>query len=118
MSDATSLIARNEVVRKVIEFLAARNYRDLELLTASIRLTSEQIESAVRGYGCTVIPLPSDGVGLIDYVAIQDARPPAWSVYVPLFTQEEGRSDLSVDLTLIETEPSSFAIELNDLRVL
>jgi hypothetical protein len=118
MSDAACLTARNEAVRKVVILLAAKNYRDLELLTASIRLTSEQIESAVRGYGRTIIPLPSNGVGLIDYVAIQNARSPAWSVYVPLFTQEEGRSDLSVDLTLIETEPSSFAIELNDLRVL
>ncbi|MDO9197120.1 hypothetical protein [Rhodoferax sp.] len=55
---------------------------------------------------------------LIDYVPIQDAKPAAWSVYVPLFTQEEGRSDLTIDLTLVESEPGLFEIELNGLRVL
>lgn len=118
MSDTASLTARNEIVRKVVALLAAKNYRELEILSAGIRLTADQIEYAVRDYGRTIIPLPSDGVMLIDYVAIQGAHPPAWSVFVPLFTQEEGRSDLSVDLTLKKSELGSLAIELNDVRVL
>lgn len=113
-----SVAARNETVRKVIELLAARQYRELEALSRGIRLTAEQIESAVREYGRTVIPLPSSGVALIDYVSIQNANPAAWSAYVPLFTQEEGRSDLTIDLTLVESGTDLFEVELNDLRVL
>lgn len=118
MSDVTSLPARNKVVGNVVALLAARNYVGLQHLSAGVRLTSEQIESAVRDYGRTIVPLPSEAFALIDYVAVKNARPPAWSAYVPLFTQEEGRSDLSINLTLIESESGRFAIELNDLRVL
>ena len=112
------LASRNEVVRNVIALLAAKKYVELQRLSGGVRLLSVQIESAVRNYGRTVVPLPNDALSLIDYVAVKNSHPSAWSVYVPLFTQEEGRSDLSIDLTLIESESGSFSIELNDLRVL
>jgi len=55
---------------------------------------------------------------LVDYVRIANATPAAWSVIVPLFSWEEGRSDLSLELTLRADGHGDFAVELDSLHVL
>jgi len=82
------------------------------------RITAEEVEAAVRTYGRTIATLPEEGLRLIDSVEIQNRECPAWSVVVPLFTREEGLSDLSLELTLTETHAGVVSIELDDLRVL
>lgn len=60
---------------------------------------------------------PDDAYKAMDIVKVQNAEPPKWSVIMPLWTKEEGRSDLSIELTIIE-EHGSFQIELDDIHVL
>ena len=45
-----------------------------------------------------------------------DADPPAWSVVMTLWTEEEGRSDLSIVLTVTQLE-DGFDVTLDDIHV-
>jgi hypothetical protein len=53
----------------------------------------------------------------LDIVRIAGSVPPAWSVRANLWTKEEGRSDLTLELTIRQVE-NSYEVELDDLHVL
>ena len=65
-----------------------------------------------------VCELPSVALAAIDVVAISASNPHRWSVVVPLWTVEEGRSDLSLELTLEDSGKESYEVEIDDLHVL
>jgi hypothetical protein len=104
-------------VRQVVELLVARKYAELESLTNGVRLSATDIAAAIAGYGRQLVSLPNDAFSLMDVVKVKGAEPPKWSIVMPLWTQEEGRSDLSIELTVIERD-NRFAIELDDIHVL
>lgn len=60
---------------------------------------------------------PPTGFSLMNVVAIRNVTPKRWSVAMPLWTKEEGRSDLTVEMTISESN-STFLIEVDDIRVL
>jgi hypothetical protein len=47
---------------------------------------------------------------------VRGSNPKRWSVRFDLWTADEGRSDLTLELTVEETDP--LKIELDDLHVL
>lgn len=81
------------------------------------RLSILDIEEVLSGYGRTFVHFPSDGEGLIDAVEIINSSPPAWAVRTPLWTIEEARSDLTLELTMA-VDGRDVSVELDDLRVL
>jgi hypothetical protein len=106
-----------EEVRAVVALLVDGRYDELARRTGGKRLTSEQMAAAVSGYGRRLIDLPSEAWDKLDAVRIKDAVPPAWSVRVDLWSAEEGRSDLTLELT-VKQNGSSYDIEVEDLHVL
>ena len=98
-------------------FLVARKYSELEALTNGVRLGALDIASAITKYGKNLVIPPNNAWELLDVVEIRNAQPPQWSVTMPLWTREEGRSDLSIELTLIGDE-GGCTIELDDIHVL
>lgn len=61
--------------------------------------------------------MPPDGsYRLMSVVRVRGAEPPKWSVAMPLWTENEGRSDLSIELTLIQ-QGDGFRIEVDDIHV-
>jgi hypothetical protein len=104
-------------VRAVIELLVARRYAELEALTKGVRLSQQQIAKAIADYGRELVVPPENAYGLLDATEVRLAQPPRWSVTMPLWTREEGRSDLSLELTLV-AERKAFGIELDDIHVL
>ena len=102
----------------VLTLLAAQQYDRLQILCGGVRLSALELQRAVAEYGRTLIPPPTEAAGLIDYVEILDSQPRAWSVRVPVFTREEGRSDLTLELTLCEAEAGGYLFELDGLHVL
>lgn len=103
-------------VRKVIELLVSRQYAKVEAITGGIRLKAPEIAGAIAEYGRKLIPVPEQGLDLMDVVRVHGALPPKWTARIPLWTEEEGRSDLSVELTLIK-DGQDFKIELDDIHV-
>ena len=105
------------VVHDVVAQLAAGRYADLERRTRGVRLSADELAHAVREYGRQVIP-PPDAVLPLDVVPITGAELPAWSVNVPLWTAEEGRSDLTLELTVRAGPAGAYDVEIDDLHVL
>jgi hypothetical protein len=106
------------VVRELVAQLAAGAYADLERRTGGDRLRAGEIAPAVAAYGRRLVPFPIADSLELDVVRIPGAEPKAWSVDVPLRTKEEGRSDLTLQLTVREGRSGTFVVEIEDLHVL
>jgi hypothetical protein len=72
--------------------------------------------TAIADYGRHLVSPPDSAFGFMDVVETLNVQPPRWSVVMPLWTQEEGRSDLSLELTIIR-EDDSFRVQLDDIHI-
>lgn len=102
---------------RVIELLVAGDYQLVANLTKGTRLTTEDIGQAIRRYGRTLVNSPEEQSSMMDVVEIRDSERRRWSIRVPLWTKEEGRSDLTLELTAIEGD-DLIELELDDIHVL
>ena len=105
------------MVRDVLTQLAAARYAELELLTGGVRLSASELANAIREYGRRVVP-PPDAALSLDVVPITGSDPASWSVNVPIWTAEEGVSDLTLELTVRAGPSGAYDVEIDDLHVL
>ena len=102
---------------RVIRLLADEKYSDLSRL-APQRLTADELRTAAREYPYKIVyptvPLES----LTDTIEITKSDPKRWSVVVDLWTKEEGRSDLSLELELSDSDGEFYGVEIDGLHVL
>ncbi|WP_419663838.1 hypothetical protein Dvar_40610 [Desulfosarcina variabilis str. Montpellier] len=104
-----------EPIKNLYSLLFEGNYQQIEQITEGIRLNAKEIESAIKDYGKTLVPYPKDVA--FDVIKIDANNSEEWSIVAPIYTLEEGLSDLSIELTLIQSGPESFKIELDDIHV-
>jgi hypothetical protein len=107
-----------DTVSALTDRLATGDYDGLCRLVRSSRLSPAEVERVVRDYGRHLIPLPSAAFEAVDLVPVSNSHPQQWSVVVPLWSTEEGRSDLSLELTVEDSSAPAYAVELDDLHVL
>ena len=105
-------------MRRVVSMLVQGEYEALERLTNGVRLTAGEMAAAVRNYGGKVTMPPEDAFKVLDVVEVEGARPREWSVNVALWTAEEGRSDLTLELTLRDNEKEIYDVEVDGIHVL
>ncbi len=105
------------IVRRVADLIADARYEDAVRSCTLSRLSPTDLAAVIEDYGRTFVALPDDFGTCVDSVAIQTTAHPAWSVRAPLWTVEEGRSDLTLEMT-IEDRPGQPRIELDDLKVM
>ena len=105
-------------LRALTEGLAKGDYEGVCGMARTTRVKPADLERVVREYGRHLVVLPAVTLRTIDIVPISDSNPQRWSVIVPLWTQEEGRSDLSLELTIEDSAMSLYSIEIDDLHVL
>jgi hypothetical protein len=103
-------------IRRLVADLASGRYGDIVADGRGGRLSADDLERAVVEYGRKLIPLPEEGIPLVDFYA-HDADPGAASLDVPLWTEEEGRSDLTLSIAVTQTR-GLCRVEIDDLRVL
>jgi hypothetical protein len=103
-------------VKRVIEMLVRREFDELQNMTNGVRLTASEMAAAIDLYGRKLMLPPDDAYSLLDVIEVRASMPKRWSTYMPLWTQEEGRSDLSFELTLID-RGDHLDVELDDIRV-
>jgi hypothetical protein len=115
MSEALNIKA---TVHRIVIMLAQAHYNDLETLTNGRRLTATEIAESVREYGGTIIVPPENGFENLDIIGVEGAQPRAWSVNLTLWTAEEGRSDLTLELTLRENGEEIYDVEIDNIHVL
>lgn len=74
------------------------------------------LHGAVRDYGRKFIVPLANAYDDLDAIRVTVARAPTWAVPAPLWTEEEGRSDLEVRLT-VTIKDGVTSIELDNVRV-
>ena len=114
MLDRTRL---NETIHHVVALLVRGDYDGLERLSGGVRLSADDVREEVEEYGCTIVPLPPGTTDGIEVIAVDGTPPQEWAVCVDLYTAEGGRSDLSLEMTLIDRPGWLYAVELDNLHV-
>jgi hypothetical protein len=112
-----SLDALQSIVREMVDQLAHGDYESVVQRCAKSRLTSNDLRTVIRHYGRMLVSPPNDAYQNLDAVTVRAAEVPTWSVRAPLWTEEEGRSDLTLELT-VALGPDKPNVELDDLHVL
>lgn len=102
----------------VVDLLVRRHYDTIEKLTAGRRLSGQEMRSAVESYGRELVR-PGDGWwDTVEITPVQASDPPAFHVAAPLWTREEGRSDLTLELRLLQAPNETYDTEVLDIHVL
>ena len=111
--------------------LVAGDYAGLEAISRGRRLTAEQLREAWEEYGGELrmpgvpareLRMPPESVFETfdedNLWVIELKSPRSWVVLVDLWTVEEGRSDLTLELVLTDTGGEQYDIEIVSLHVL
>jgi hypothetical protein len=112
-----SLDILRSIAGEMMDRLAHGDYESAVAFCVKSRLTSDDLRTVIRDYGRRLVSHPKDAYKKLDVVQVKGAAVPTWSVQVPLWTEEEGRSDLTLELT-IGLRAGAPSIELDDLHVL
>lgn len=107
--------AAEEMIRKLIECLVMKDYQALADRGWLGRLTIRELSGAVSDYGRQLILPPKDLLQRIDVYELNDGS--GWSLDVPVWTAEEGLSDLTLSLDL-KAEGDELELGISDLHVL
>lgn len=102
----------------VADLLVRGDYATVERMTDGRRLSGADLERAVREYGRTLAPLPQEALTSLDVDEVLGSEPARYAVVIDLWTQEEGRSDLSLELELEERSNGAYDVSIQDLHVL
>ena len=103
-------------IRALVDMLVKGRFDQLERDGRSGRLSSHELKEALQGYGRTIIALPDEAFHLVDVYPIKGQNT-TWAVDVPLWTAEEGRSDLTLSLTVSDSQ-DGVQLAIDDLHTL
>jgi hypothetical protein len=102
----------------VLQCVVAQDFDALLRLAPRSRVTAEEIRMAIADYGRRPV-MPAEPIEeLLDSVEIRGSHPKSWSVTLPLWTEEEGRSDLTLEMHFTDSESEAYEVEIDDLQVL
>jgi hypothetical protein len=104
-------------VTMVADLLVAGDYRSVERMTDGRRLSAADLARAVRDYGQQLVPIPPDALEDLEVIEVTDSDPAAVVIDVDLWTEREGRSDLTLSLELVDRGAGTYAISVLDLRM-
>lgn len=102
----------------MIAWLVKKDYKSLENYSNDIRLSASQLQEAVEEYGHRLITPTDEAYNQLDVIEVINSKSKKWSVRLDLWTEDEGRSDLSLEYTLIDNNKDILAVELDNLHVL
>lgn len=97
--------------------LAGHDFVGLATWSKGVRMNQAEMETAVREYGSDIIVPPGQAIPNLDVVKVMNTKPERWNVDIPLWTTEEGRSDLALEVTMIESGQEWMDVEIDDIHV-
>jgi hypothetical protein len=105
-------------VGTVVDLLVRGEYEAVERITEGDRMSAEEIGEAISEYGRTLVrPDPVEWWPLVVVTPVTVERGKL-HVAAPLWTAEEGRSDLTLELWLTEFAPELYRPTLLTIHVL
>jgi hypothetical protein len=114
MLDARKL---SRTIQHVVGQLVRGDYAGVEALTGGQRLRAGEIAQAITDYGRRLVLPPADSAPR-SVVDIEGSNPERWSIYVDLWTAEEGRSDLTLELTMTDSSRDIYDVQVDNIHVL
>jgi hypothetical protein len=105
-------------IEAVLEHVVSQDFEALLRLAPRSRVTATALKAALSGYGRVPIMSPALTDLRIDVAAVRNTDPQSWSVNLPLWTKEEGMSDLTLEMHFTESAAETYAVEIDDLHVL
>lgn len=108
----------NLVTWQIVEWLVEGDYLAIERYSKGIRCSAEEIAEAIDEYGRQLIMPPESTFDDLDVIEVENAAQRTWSVIIELWTKQEGRSDLSLELTLIDKGNEELTAEVDNIHVL
>jgi hypothetical protein len=103
-------------IREVVRDLGRGDFARIEAAGRAGRVGLHGLRYAIASYGCRLVELPEAAFDLGDSYP-NDLGESEWQADVPLWTAEEGRSDLTLQLTIRRTA-AGVELEIDDLHVL
>jgi hypothetical protein len=104
------------IVIDLLVLLADGDYESIMERCSGSGLTSDELQTAIREYGRKIVAPPANYAYIYTYEKEAKAVP-TWAVDADLWTEEEGRSDLTLSIT-IAFGSGGPAIRLDNLHVL
>ena len=104
-----------QTIKEIYTLLCDKKYEELASLTNHTRLSSDEIKNSILDYGRQLIQYPKNIE--FDVIEVTNSNPKEFSIWAPIYTQEEGLSDLSVELTLIEESDMKYKVKLYNIHV-
>jgi hypothetical protein len=91
-----------EKIKEVIKLLVEKRYSEVEEIINKNRLTRFEIEEAIKIYGKELVLLPESEYEKLNIIQIDNKFEKEFSIRFNLWTIEEGRSDLSIELSVVD----------------
>jgi hypothetical protein len=104
-------------MKAITDLLVAGDYQAVERMTDGRRLTADQIEQAVLDYGNTLVPLPPEALDRVDVYPF-NSDPTSCRAEVDLWTREEGRSDLTLEVMLESRDDGGYDVSVRNIHVM
>jgi hypothetical protein len=89
-------------IAELVDALVRGDFAALDRDGRSGRVGGEGLRRAITEYGRTLVALPDEAFALSEAGPVT-AEPGGWWIVVPMWPAEEGRSDLSLELTATPT---------------
>lgn len=107
-----------KTVLRLVNLLVDKKYSEIADWSKKKRLTEKEIKEAIDEYGQMIIFPPANFLNEIDVIEIATSKSKKWSVVFPLWTTEDGKSDLSVEITVIDSSNQYYDIEVDNIHTL
>ena len=102
----------------VLRHLVSGDTEGLLRLASKSRLSAEEIRGVIKSYGRRLVFPAAQTEELSDVVEVKGASPRCWSVNLPLWTEEEGRSDLTLEMHFTDSGSELYEVAIDDVHVL
>ena len=103
-------------LKQIVPLVVAGRMEDIERIESGGRMKPEEWRTRIKDYGRKLTLPPPGDFELADVVPMQGKDRSGWSVWYRLWTEEEGRSDLGLQL-LVFDQGGIIKLEVDDLRV-
>ena len=89
-----------QFVRSIAIQLADGQYEAVVNGCRTSRVAPLDFERVINEYGHKLVAPPPDAYARLDKIAVRGTAYPTWSIRAPLWTSDEGRSDLTLELKI------------------
>lgn len=101
-----------------MRFIVDRKFEALFRIAPESRVKITDFRNALSDYGGTVVMPPEPIETLLNVIEVRNSKPVSWSIQLPMWTREEGRSDLTLEMQFTESKSEFYEVEIDDLHVL